>query len=265
MRNSYLRSAVAVVALALSAAACDGGPTEPQAGPPATLTITGAPQTGTVGKLLSQSIAGTVVDAAGKPVPNAVISWVGDGQVFAASTQSSASGQISNQWTLGPTAGAQRMEARWINPQTGASVVLGVFTATGTPDVAAYLAVGNTLSGGAYGFGNSPYIMPAFLVMDQYGNAVPFRLETQSPLAVQGTTEGTDAARTLVVVNEAEWTRLIPDPARPDNFKKLLVPVRVIAGGQVVATADANTEGGPSIRLTYTSVALPHRQPPGGL
>ncbi|HYR09397.1 MAG TPA: carboxypeptidase-like regulatory domain-containing protein [Longimicrobium sp.] len=260
-----LRRTAALLVLALSAAGCGDGGTEPQAGPPASLTIAGDPQTGTVGKPLAQSIAGTVVDAQGKPVPNAVISWVGDGQVFAASTQSGASGQISNQWTLGTVAGGQRMEARWINPQSGASVVLGVFTATGAPDAPAYLAVAHTLSGGAYGYGTSPYIMPPFLVMDQHGNAVPFRLETQSPLAVQGTAEGTAAARTLSVVNEAEWTRFVPDPARPDNWKKVMVPVRVIAAGQVVATADANNEGGPTIRLTYTSVALPHRQPPGGL
>lgn len=68
-----------------------------------------------------------------------------------------------------------------------------------------------------------------------------------------------------MVADEAEWTRIIPDPARPGNTTKVIVPVRVVAGGQVVATANANNEGGPTIRLTYTSVALPHRQPPGGL
>lgn len=265
MRNTCRGMVLASLLPAFFAAACGGDGTGPESGPPASLTISGQPQTGTVGQPLPQSITGTVVDAQGNAVANAVISWVGDGQVFAASSQSSASGQISNQWTLGPTAGTQRMEARWINPQNGATVVLGVFTATGTPGPAAYLAVGNTLSGGRYGFGNSPYTMPPFLVMDQYGNAVPFRLEAQAPLAVQGTTEGTDAARTLVVVDETEWNRPIPDPGRPGNSTKVIVPVRVITGGQVVATANANHEGGSSIRLTYTSVALPQRQPPGGL
>lgn len=138
-------SARLIVCSALLSLSCGGNgdnptdpggsnPPPPSIGDPAVLEIVGGNgQTGAVATLLPSALALTVRDADGDPVPGATLSWVGDGSVFAPATATGSEGQAQNQWTLGTVAGTQELEVRWVNPETGAPVVLGTFTATAVP------------------------------------------------------------------------------------------------------------------------------------
>ena len=116
--------------------ACGDGPTEPiVAGPPASLEIReGQDQTGVVGAELPTPLRIRVVDANGNPVKGQIVNFVvvaGGGSVFAGAAITSDSGTAVERWTLGAsTADTQRVEARAIDPNTGAKLVFGIFRAT---------------------------------------------------------------------------------------------------------------------------------------
>ena len=111
-----------------------------------------------------------MTDSKGRPVPNVTVAWHGDGEVFASATSSSATGIIRNRWTLGIVAGVQKMEARWIDPKTGETKVLGTFTATADPGPAVTLeVVPDTLAFLNNSIAGSALVRKA---VDQYGNPI---------------------------------------------------------------------------------------------
>jgi hypothetical protein len=80
------------------------------------------------------TVNATILDSASIPVPGQVVNFVvtgGGGSIFAAAVQSSSTGVVSNQWTLGTKVAAQSLEIRWIEPATGNPRLLT--TATVTP------------------------------------------------------------------------------------------------------------------------------------
>lgn len=142
-----MRSMILPLALLTLACNTDGagpnnfGPPTVEPGPPALAKIiAGDAQTATVAEPLPIQLEAQVVDTAGRAVPGAVVSWAGDGEVFAAATESDSNGMVSNDWTLDEVAGPQTMDARWINPETQDRVVLAVFEATGEPGAPVSLA-----------------------------------------------------------------------------------------------------------------------------
>lgn len=125
-------------ALLIAVAACSDGTGPDSENPPADLTIvSGNSQSDTVTRTLGDTLVAQLQDNQGRGVQDAVISWVvteGGGEVFSPSTGTDEQGFTRNLWTLGPTAGPQAVEARWIDPSTGETEIVGEFTATALPD-----------------------------------------------------------------------------------------------------------------------------------
>ncbi len=163
-----------LAALALSGA-CDS-PTSSGPGAPATLDIVaGDLQTRTVGTELPQQLVVRVLDDKGKAVEGQVVNFrvtAGNGSVFAGTALTDAAGEARERWTLGTVAGdTQRVEARAVNPTTGAALVFAEFRAVGTAAAAASLvAVGSTALTGLPSLPLADSV--AVFVRDAYGNPV---------------------------------------------------------------------------------------------
>lgn len=167
-----IRLTACLVVLSLIACSSDSTtdpdpPEEP--GPPADLAIVaGDAQTGTVAAELADTLVGRVVDAGGEAVPGAVVSWAGDGDVFAAATESGTDGVVRNTWTLGTLAGEQAIEARWVDPESGDARVLATFTATAEPGPVVVAYEPDTL----WGFVGDT--LPVGGSRDEHGNLVGY-------------------------------------------------------------------------------------------
>lgn len=173
-RNAF---SVAAIALLLSTVQCAENPiTGSEATLPASLDIVGGDgQSGFVGTELPEPLAVLALDGKDKPVEGALVNFVvtqGGGQVFAGSCLTNKDGECRERWTLGTTAGEQAVEARAVNPATGAKIVYATFTALALPGPVAAL---EKISGD----GQSAQVgteLPDPLVVravDQYGNGVP--------------------------------------------------------------------------------------------
>ena len=111
---------------------------DPPAGPIAQLQIvSGDTQTGYAEEELPLAVVVKVLDAAGTPIPGQIINFrvtQGNGTVFAGAAQSDVTGTARERWTLGPLVGLaatpQKLEARAVDPQSGAGLVFGSFLAT---------------------------------------------------------------------------------------------------------------------------------------
>lgn len=126
--------------------ACGDGSTGPQeGGTPASLSVvSGNEQEDTVTRTVDDTLVARLEDNQGRGVQDVVISWVvteGGGEVFSPSTGTDEQGFTRNLWTLGPVAGGQAVEARWIDPSTGETEIVGEFTATALPDSIVRIAV----------------------------------------------------------------------------------------------------------------------------
>lgn len=105
------------------------------AGPPSTIRIvSGDGQTGEAGSALPAQLVVQVLDGAGNPVGGAMVAWSvqsGGGSVSPASGPTDTEGRAATAWTLGPSAGTQRVQAS----SSGAGSVRFEATATaGAPD-----------------------------------------------------------------------------------------------------------------------------------
>lgn len=198
-------------ALLILAACSDGGATDigPSSIPVALRSMVGDAQVATVATELPIELSATVVDASGAPVRNAVVSWVGDGSVFAPATGTGNDGVTRNQWTLDTRAGTQQMQARWVDPATGQAHVLGTFTAEATPDVAATFTLAQKQVEGLVGLELTPDSVVASAV-DRYGNvttteAIMLRAGN-APAAPLVRLESEGVHRVAVIAQEAQDT-----------------------------------------------------------
>jgi hypothetical protein len=160
----------------LLAAACNGEVVGGGQRPARVEVVSGDLQSDTVGKEVAQPLVVRVVDERNKPVKNQLVNFVvtaGGGSVFAGAAITNADGEARERWTLGTVAGdTQRVEARAVDPATGAPIVFATFRAVGVPDVpAAASAVGATSRAGVAGTAIADSL--AIRVVDKYGNGVP--------------------------------------------------------------------------------------------
>jgi hypothetical protein len=163
----------AALLLALLTAGCNGEVVGGGQRPARLLVLSGDLQTGTVGTELPQPLVVKVVDDAGKPVRDQLVNFrvtAGGGSVFAGSAITNKNGIAQERWTLGAVADTQQVEARAVDPETGAGVVFATFRAIGTTDAPATIAaVAPTAAGGLAGFALDSV---AVRVVDAYGNPV---------------------------------------------------------------------------------------------
>ena len=95
--------------------------------------VSGDKQTAPTNSDLPNPLVVRVTDASGHPVPGQIVNFratAGGGSMFAGAGATNADGVVKDRWTLGPTAGQQRAEARAVDNTTGAAIVFATFTAT---------------------------------------------------------------------------------------------------------------------------------------
>lgn len=172
VRASWLVSA----ALVLS---CKDTPTTSEQQPrvPASLDIVaGDEQNGVVGTELTNPLVVRVEDANGLPIAGQLVNFrvtSGGGSVFAGSGLTNALGIVQDRWSLGTsTADSQRVEARAVDPNTGARIVFATFKATPLPGPAQSVTkTGGDAQTGALGAALTDSL--AVRVTDSFGNPVP--------------------------------------------------------------------------------------------
>ncbi|HEX8906875.1 MAG TPA: hypothetical protein VF771_18640, partial [Longimicrobiaceae bacterium] len=187
MQRFFISLAAAAVVLS----ACgDPSGSSVKVGPPARLDIvSGDAQQGVAGKELAQPLVVRVTDDKGKPVPGQIVNFrvvSGGGSVFAGAAQTNDDGEARERWTLGTSAAdSQRVEARAVDPATGAALVFGTFKAVVLPDAPVALqVVGATARAAPLGAVLADSL--AARVVDAYGNPVPNAQVTWSVTAGGG-------------------------------------------------------------------------------
>ena len=174
--------AALAVSVLLSVTACGGSspaPADPDTTgtvirPAAIQVVSGDVQTGVVGTELPAALVVRVVDASGAPVSGQVVNFTvleGGGTTFAGTAVTGASGQAQERWTLGSTAGAQRLEARAVDGVTGAPIVFATFDATARPGAPTQVSVVSG-SGQAATTGSLLPVALVAKVSDAHGNGV---------------------------------------------------------------------------------------------
>ena len=110
------RTSSALGALLLAGACGGDNLVLPEDGVPSTISIvSGNPQNGTVGAALASPLIVRILDAAGRPVQGQQVTFTvvsGGGSVTPATPSTGADGQATAAWTLGPSAGAQQVQAK---------------------------------------------------------------------------------------------------------------------------------------------------------
>ena len=168
---------IAFLVGAIALPSCNDSPTETQGvGAPAALDIVaGDAQEGVVGTELANPLVVRVEDANGLPVVGQLVNFrvtAGGGSVFAGSAITNALGIVQDRWTLGTsTADSQRVEARAVDPNTGARIVFATFRATARAGPGNSLTkVGGDAQQGMLGAPLAESL--AVRVADAYGNPV---------------------------------------------------------------------------------------------
>jgi dipeptidyl aminopeptidase/acylaminoacyl peptidase len=135
-------------AIAFVLAACDQGssPVVPESSQVSLTVVSGNNQSAPVNTQLPQPIRVRVTDTKGHPVGDFTINFVvtaGGGSVFGGAETTNKDGYADERWTLGPRLGPQTVEARTVDPNTGAEHTYGTFTATPTPPANVPVVGGN--------------------------------------------------------------------------------------------------------------------------
>jgi 6-phosphogluconolactonase (cycloisomerase 2 family) len=237
----------ATIALALVLACSGDNLTDPMVPSLVIVPGGGQNQSGTVGTTLPLPLIVQVTGVSGSPndqVLNFVVTS-GGGSVFAnvvlTSTPSSGpaaklSGIGQDKWTLGPVAGPQTVEARLVDPKTGATLTQAVFQAIALAGNANLLkpSAGDKQSAVA---GAAVGVAPAVLVTDQAGNPIPNVTVTFQVASGGGSISGPAQVTTGAngVATIGGWT------------------LGGIAGTNTLTAANAGLAGSP---LTFTATGL---------
>ena len=203
-RASLLLSAV----LFLS---CSESPTEnDETRIPASLDIvSGDEQNGVVGAELANPLVVRVEDANGLPVIGQLVNFrvtSGGGSVFAGSGLTNALGIVQDRWTLGTsTAEIQRVEARAVDPNSGAAIVFATFRATPLPGPAQSITkAGGDAQTGALGTALTDSL--AVRATDAFGNPVPNVQITWAASVNNGTVSPATSQTNAQGIAKTRWT-----------------------------------------------------------
>lgn len=239
--------------LALLASVACGEPAAPpeEPGAPAQLSqVSGDEQQDTVLATL-HPIRGTIIDERGLPVSGAVVSWHGEGTVFAHATQSSAAGVVENIWTLSEDIGEHTMQVRWINPETGEAAVLGEFRAVALAGAPATLIV----EGGAERtalLGGEVFV--SVRAWDRHGHPAP-GAEVTWQVDGGGSVEG-DAVTDSEGVASAQWSL-------SGRYEGQALRAALIGGATDTVTARPYLPGDMVVTMAGDHQALSVGQPSG--
>ncbi|HEU4883410.1 MAG TPA: Ig-like domain-containing protein [Longimicrobium sp.] len=229
-------ASAAALLLGLLAAGCNGEVVGGGQRPAALLVVSGDLQTGTAGQELAQPLVVKVVDENGKPVRGQLVNFrvtAGGGSVFAGSAITNKDGIAQERWTLGPVAAdSQRVEARAVDPATGAALVFAIFRATATAGTASSVApVGASTRAGEAGEVVADSL--AVRVADAHGNPVGGVAVTWTAVSGGGTLSPSTVTTGANGVAKAQWT-LGP---RLDSAQVASAAIAGGAAAQFTATA----------------------------
>ncbi len=126
-----LRYRVGLAALSALLFSCTS-PGDVDPGPISMSVVSGDGQQGHPDEELADPLVARIESAQGRPVVGQIVNFrvvSGGGSVFAGAAISNRDGLVQERWTLG-FADSQRVEARAVDPSTGAALTFAVFTAT---------------------------------------------------------------------------------------------------------------------------------------
>jgi hypothetical protein len=249
MRPLRSLSRLAVLLSIIAAGGCSGDDLVLPSDTPGTVQIVdGNGQEGRAGNTLRDPLVVRLVDEAGEGIPDRAVRWVPhaeSGTVDPASDTTNADGFASAEWTLGPGAGLQRVEAQV--PGTGSVT----FTATNTdddgedPEAAMVESVegdGQTAAAGA-----EVPIRPAVRVLDEDGEPVEgFEVTfvvTGGGGSVTGATQTTSAEG---IARVGGWTL-----GTTPGTNTLEATAGSLTGSPVTFTAEAVETGSDVDRLVF--------------
>ncbi|MGH7467401.1 MAG: Ig-like domain-containing protein [Longimicrobiales bacterium] len=145
MKQSVLKCCAMMLGAAVAFTACD----EPVVSNPPTslpvslVVVSGNDQSALVGTELTSPLVVRVLNASEQPVRGQIVNWrvlQGGGELFAGVGITNSNGIAQERWRLGPTPGAQRVEARAISASTGEALTFGTFNATALANAVARVA-----------------------------------------------------------------------------------------------------------------------------
>ncbi|HYR11949.1 MAG TPA: Ig-like domain-containing protein [Longimicrobium sp.] len=230
----------------LLAAGCNGEVVGGGQRPAEVRVVSGDLQTAPVGQELPQPLVVKVVDDAGRPVRDQLVNFRvtrGGGSVFAGSAITNKDGIAQERWTLGTVADTQQVEARAVDPETGAPLVFATFRAIGTAAAAATItAVQPALTGAP---GTPVADSAAALVRDPYGNPVPGVTVNWAVTSGGGSVSPASSVTSAQGIARARWT-LGGSVATPQTL-------RASAGASMNATFTATAAVGAGATLTAVS------------
>lgn len=195
--------------------------------------LQGNDQTDTVGQQLPTPIlvqvvdttpAGTASFAPPAPVPGQLVNFVvvsGGGHVFAGAALTDSLGRAQELWTLGTGAGPQTLEARAVDPESGAPIVYATITATAVPGAPVSVDLDNNTKHLVLG---APWLWRSAVLgaADQYDNPV----SVSGAVAQPGALVGGDTLRALA---EADGYLVVQLGAAKDSIPW---QARIDLGGQ---------------------------------
>jgi adhesin/invasin len=195
-----LLTRAALLAAALTLASCDS-PSGSGGGAPARLdVVSGGGQRDTVGHELPQPLVVRVLDARGRPVPDAMVDFrvtAGGGAVSAGTANTDANGEARVRWALGTsTRESQHVNARVFDPRNEEALVFGVFTAVAVADVPTDISPTGPAQFTIAPGGSLPV---GVRLLDRYGNrvadaAVSWRAADGAVTPAEGVTDSTGVA-----------------------------------------------------------------------
>jgi hypothetical protein len=118
-----------------------------------------------------------VLDSSRKPIPSQLVNFaISDGgSLYAAAAISNPDGTVFARWTLGTKAGVQWIEARNVDQETGAAILLGRIEAKALAGSAATVLYATD---GIFFLGERRALSDVFGVVDKYGNPVSMDAST---------------------------------------------------------------------------------------
>lgn len=163
------------------------------AAPASLVIVSGDAQLGVVGTELSSPLVVKVTDANGAAVHGQIVNFkvvAGGGSTFAGAAITNNDGLAQDRWTLGTSvADSQKVEARAVDPATGAAIVFATFRATPSAGAAASIkkASADTIQ---VGVSANVFPAPRVQVVDKYGNPVKNAAVTFAVTAGGGSVSG---------------------------------------------------------------------------
>lgn len=193
--------------------------------------VSGGEQVDTVARVLKAAVVVLATDSTNRSVavPSVVLNWfriAGADTVFSGASLTGENGQAKFQWTLLQRAGAQRVVAWALDPETGAPAVYVEATATAVPDRPAAIQLKATAP--TPWLGDTVYARALVAsVTDRFGNGVtepPVRLEASGQWTLVG-----DTAAVATAVGVSALT-VVSDTARAQQAVAIRRDLRTLVG-----------------------------------